>query len=304
VSIENVKSNIVNVAVSGATRILNLEQVLFAVVGSTTSTVYINEGASVPANLVIEGDFRNLVAGAGGAGMNSGPIFGAFTETGAHGPVVINFDKLNRYVDASTLTFSKYGTVAAFTYTLLENPINVLGNSGYSIQDVGIFSVNKYGGFLAAPVQSAAATAHSGGTVPDNTYYLKIVAKNAQGVTTGSNEVSIVVAGTVADTSTLTANWAASTGATGYDVYIGTSAGAENKVQSVGAVTTLVMTALPGTSGTVPTSNTAQILNTKEIINAKNVTHQIPSGTNWVTTFVDASSVTYVESLQDLVGGP
>jgi len=303
VSIENVKSNIVNVAVGGATRVLNLEQVLFAVVGATTSTVYINEGASVPANFVIEGDFRNLVAGAGGAGTNSGPIFGAFTGTvdTTISPVVINFDKLNRYVDPSTVTFSKYGTVAAFTYTLLEKPVDVLGATGHSLQDVGMFSVNKYSGFLVAPVQSAGATAGTGGTIPANTYYMKIVAKNAQGATTGSNEISVTTSGS---TSTMTANWAASTGATGYDVYVGTTAGAESVKQSVGAVTTLTMTTLPTTAGTVPTTNTAQILNTQEVINIKNVTHQVPSGTNWTTTFVDASSVLYVESLQDLVGGP
>jgi hypothetical protein len=301
-SLENIKSNIVTVAVSGVLRQLNLGQVIFAVVGATTSTVYVNEGASVPASFIIEGDFRNLVAGAGGAGLNSGPVFGAFTETGGHTPIVINFDKLNRFQNASTLTFSKYGTVAAFTYTLLESPIDVLGNAGYSLADVGIFSLNKYGGFLAAPVQANPATAHSGGTIPDNTYYIKIVAKNAQGATVGSNEKSIVVAGTVADTSTLTANWAASTGATGYDVYVGISAGAESVKQSVGAVTTLLMTALPGTSGTVPTTNTAQILNTKEIVNIKNITHQVSSGANWDTTFVDASTVTYLESMRDLVG--
>jgi S-adenosylmethionine hydrolase len=62
------------------------------------------------------------------------------------------------------------------------------------------------------------------------------------------------------------------------------------------------MTALPGTSGTVPTTNTAQILNTKEIVNIKNITHQVPSGANWDTTFVDASTITYLESMRDLVG--
>lgn len=303
-SVENVKSNYVTVSVSGVNRTLNLAQVLFAHVGSGASTVYVNEGASVPASFVIVGDFRDVVAGAGRAGMNSGPLFGAFTETGSHTPVVINFSAVNRFIAANDVRFSKYGTVAAFTYTLLESPIDVIGGTGHSLQDVGLYSMNVYGGFLAPPVQGAAATAHSGGTVPDNTYYLKIVAKNAQGATTGSNEVSIVVAGTVADTSTLTANWAAVTGATGYDVYIGTSAGAESVKASVGAVTTLVMTALPVTSGTVPTTNTAQVLNTKEVVNIKNVTHQIPSGTNWTTLFTDAASVVYVESVQDLVGGP
>lgn len=300
-SLENVKSNIVTVNVSGVTRVLNLEQVLFAVVGSTTSAVHVDQITPVAFN--IEGDFRNVIAGAGGSGMNAGPIFGAFTDVSSKVPIVINFSKLNRFVDASTLTFASDGTVAAFTYTLLESPVDVIGATGHSLQDVGIVSVNKYGGFVAAPVQNAAATANSGGTVPDNTYFLKIVARNAQGHTTGSNETSIVVAGTVPDTSTLTANWSASVGATSYDIYIGTSSGAENVVFTGATGTTHTFTALPVTSGTVPTTNTAQILNTQELINTKNVVYQVPSGTNWSTVFMDADTVIYVESLQDLVGG-
>ncbi len=301
-SLENIKSNVVTVTVSGVNRILNLEQVLFATVGATTSVVYVNEGVT-PASFTIEGDFRNLVAGAGGGVvMNSGPLFGAFTETSGHTPVVINFDKFNRFIDASTLTFSNYGTVAAFTFTLLESVQNVLGASGLSLQDVGIFSVNKYSGFVAPPVQSAAGHAATGGLVPDDTYYLKIVAVNTNGRTIGSNEISVTTTG--GGLSTITANWAASTGASGYQVFIGTASGAESSYYVVGAVTTLLILGVPGdVSGTVPTTNTAQIPNTQEFINAKNITHQIPSGTNWATTFVDASSVLYVESIKDLTGG-
>lgn len=305
-AIENLRSNIVNVAVSGVTRVLNLEQVLFSVVGSSTSDVYVNEGASNPVVFTIEGDFRNLIAGIRSGAMNAAPLFGAFTDVSSKVPIVVNLNKINRYIAGNNVTFSKYGTVTAFTFNLLEPLVDVLGMVGLSLYDVGIFSVNKTGNTLSAPVQANLATAATGGTIADNTYFVKVTATNAAGETIGSNEKSVTTTG--GGLSTITASWAATTYATGYKVYIGTSSGAENKVATItgGSITSLVLTALPGTSGTVPVSNTAvdTRLNTQEFINIKNVTHQVPSGTNWTTTFTDASSVLYVESLQDLVGGP
>lgn len=106
---------------------------------------------------------------------------------------------------------------------------------------------------LTAPVQSAPATATTGGTIPAATYFIKVTATNANGETLPSNEQSQVTTGT---TSTLTVNWGAVTGATGYNIYIGTAAGVENVVTSVGTVVTTTLTALPVTSGTPPASNT------------------------------------------------
>jgi hypothetical protein len=303
VSIENIKSNIVNVAVAGVIRQLNLAQVLFAVVGTTTSTVYVNEGS--PASFVIEGDFRNLVAGIRPGVENAGPLFGAFTDTGSgKKPIVINFNALNRFINPSTLTFGRYGTVSAFTFTLLESPADVLGNMGYSLSDVGMFFMNQTGNTLSAPVQANATTAATGGTIADNTYFLKVTAVNANGETIGSNEKSITTSG--GGLSTVTAHWAVVTGATGYNVYIGTVSGSENKVASVagGSTTSLLMTALSGTSGTVPVTNTATTPNVQEFVNIKNVTHQIPavrSGT-WSTLFIDGSTVLYLEAVRDLAG--
>lgn len=305
-SLENVKSNIVTINVSGVTRVLNLEQVIFAVVGATTSTIRINEGASFPANMVIEGDFRNIVAGAGGSGTNAGPVFGVFTDVSSKAPVVLNFDQVTRWVNGGDIKFSHYGTVAAFTYNMLESIQDVVGGTGHSLQDIGIFSVNQTGNTILPPVQSAAGHASSGGTIPNDTYFLVVTALNPSGETTVSNEVSVTTTGT--GESTITANWALSTGATsGYRVYIGTVSGAENKFLDVPAGSTTVTILSLGSldSGAPPTSNTAvdTTLNVQEYINVKNVTHQVPSGTNWTTTFTDASSVLYVESLQDLVGG-
>lgn len=110
--------------------------------------------------------------------------------------------------------------------------------------------------FLAPPVQAAANTATTGGTLPADTYSFTVTALNAQGETLESNEQSVTTTGT---TSTATANWAAVTGATGYRVYATSGAtGTEKLLVQVGAVTSYVWTGTPaiGTDDP-PTVNTA-----------------------------------------------
>lgn len=311
-SIENVKSNIVSVAVAGVLRHLNLAQVLFVEVDNSalpiTSTVYVNEGVT-PSSFVIEGDFRNIIAGIRPGKENAGPIFGRFTDVSTTFPIVVNLNQMNRFISSTDIRFSHYGTVAAFTYDLLEPLPNVMGNVGLSIYDSWIFSVNKPNpGVVSPPVQAAAATADNGGAIPDNTYFLKVVAVNANGTTTGSNEVSVTTLGSgEGNNSTITANWTAQPDATnGFRVYIGVGAGAESSYfTAVAGTTSLIITAIPGTAGTVPVVNTATTTgtNSQEFINVQNVTHQVASGlNNYLTTFIDATTVAYQENLADLVG--
>jgi len=110
---------------------------------------------------------------------------------------------------------------------------------------------------LAAPVQSALATAASGGTITAGTYRYIVTAINASGETTASNEQSIVTTGS---TSTVTVTWAAVTGATGYKLYktaAGGATGTELLYKTVGLVTSDIDTT-PGTpSGAFPAVNTA-----------------------------------------------
>jgi hypothetical protein len=117
---------------------------------------------------------------------------------------------------------------------------------------------------LAAPVQAAATNATTTGTLAAGVYRSKITAVNARGETVGSNEISTTTTGT---TSKLTFNWAAVTGATGYQVYVtavGGAANSETLLATVGAVTSYVWTGTParGTT-TVPTTNTAVVPVTK-----------------------------------------
>lgn len=110
---------------------------------------------------------------------------------------------------------------------------------------------------IPAPVQSAPSTATTGGTLAAATYYYKVTALTAAGETIGSNELSQVTTGT---TSTVTINWAAVAGATGYRIYRGTAAAGENVYYAVGAVVTFTDTGAASTAGTVPGANTAAIV--------------------------------------------
>lgn len=103
---------------------------------------------------------------------------------------------------------------------------------------------------LTASTLSLGTTSTSGGTLAAGTYYWKVSATSSGGTGIGSNEVTATTTGA---TSSQVLNWTAVTGATGYNVYRGTAAGAENiLVASVGAVTTYTDTGLAGTAGAPP----------------------------------------------------
>ncbi len=128
----------------------------------------------------------------------------------------------------------------------------------FDVQDIGAGAATLTASTLAAPVQSALTTATTGGSLPaSTTYYVVITATNASGQTTASNEETLAT-GAGTGTNTLVASWAAVTGATGYNVWIGTATGAENNyfVASGGSTLTYTITTATGTAGTVPTTNT------------------------------------------------
>jgi hypothetical protein len=99
----------------------------------------------------------------------------------------------------------------------------------------------------------------SGGTFAAGTYYWVLTATNANGETLRSNEVSATLSGT---TSSVTINWSQITGATGYKLYRGTAAGAENALITTigsGATITYTDTGSAGSGGAPPLASTAVI---------------------------------------------
>lgn len=114
---------------------------------------------------------------------------------------------------------------------------------------------------LAAPVQAAATSSTSGGTLPATSQYRYVLtATNAFGETLQSNEQTITTG--AGSTNSNTVNWAVVPGATGYKVYrtaAGGGTGTELFLATVagGATITYVDTGANTPSGALPTSNTA-----------------------------------------------
>lgn len=108
---------------------------------------------------------------------------------------------------------------------------------------------------LSAPTISGITT--GSGTLAAATYYYKVTAVNVNGETTGSAEVSHVLAAPGGNQVT----WGAISGATGYNIYRSTVTNTEHFLASVGspAVTFLDDGSLTPTSTPVPSSNTTNV---------------------------------------------
>lgn len=111
---------------------------------------------------------------------------------------------------------------------------------------------------LTAPIGLGATAVGSGGSFAAGTYYWKVTAVDGDGgETTASNEASAAVV--LNGSATLA--WTAVTNATGYNVYRGTAAGAENVlVKSNVATNGYTDTGSAGTSQSPPATNTTQQL--------------------------------------------
>jgi hypothetical protein len=148
------------------------------------------------------------------------------------------------------------------------NATNLKASAG-SVLNIDIFNVAAYSVFLklynkasaptlslATPVNSGFSTTSTGGSLAQSTtYYYRVSATNANGETLASTETSQVVGASGTATNTVTVNWGAVTGATGYRIY-GRSTGAELFIAAVGAVTTYTDTGAITPSGALPSANT------------------------------------------------
>jgi predicted secreted protein len=106
---------------------------------------------------------------------------------------------------------------------------------------------------LAAPGTVTPTPSSSGGTLAAGTYFYKVTATNAAGETIGSPEATTTTTGS---TGSVALAWSAVSGATGYKIYRGASAGAES-VFFTSATNSFTDVGGAGTAGTVPTTNTS-----------------------------------------------
>jgi len=113
------------------------------------------------------------------------------------------------------------------------------------------------GDTLDAPTNLKATAAGSGGNFAAGQYYWVVSALNDLGETEVSNEVTV----TAVDSDSVTLTWDAVDGATGYNVYRGTSANGENVLVATVSDPSFTDTGESGTSSDIPAVNTASVGN-------------------------------------------
>lgn len=150
-------------------------------------------------------------------------------------------------VNAAFATATTGGTLAAATYYYRVSALDGRGGETLASAETSLATA-----LLATPVNAAFSTATTGGTLAAGTYSYRVAAKNSFGRTLASTATTQATTGA---TSTVTVNWGAVTGATGYDVF-GRVGGSELLIASVGAVTTYTDDGSVTPAGALPASNT------------------------------------------------
>src|SRR6266436_417862 len=153
--------------------------------------------------------------------------------------------------NAEVLIAGAQAYTAQSTYALFQANA---ADGEVGIFDAATLALLAANGTLANPSGLVGSTATGAGLITAATYFYVIVGLNAAGHTNVSNEISIT---TTTSTSTNTLSWAPLAGAVSYQIWRGTTAGAEANFQTSVTNSFTDTSATGGTSGTVPTTNTA-----------------------------------------------
>lgn len=201
-------------------------------------------------------------------------------------------------VNAAFTTATTGGSLASgATYSYRVSATNALGETlASTATSIAIAAA------LATPVNAAFTTATTGGTLAAATYSYRVAAKNAIGRTLASTATTITTTGS---TSTVTVNWGAVSGATGYDVF-GRVGGSELLIASVGEVTAYTDTGSITPAGDLPAANTTATATNTVAVNWGSVTgatgyrvygrtggsELLIASVGAVTTYTDTGSIT------------
>lgn len=162
------------------------------------------------------------------------------------------FNVVGRYYDVEAPALSGSTNVPAFlvvsafvTFTprLTPGAVEYISNLDLGVQ-------------IPAPVLVSATGSTTGGTFAAGAYWFVVTATTANGETVASNQFGVTLTGS---TSSVALVWNAVDGATGYNVYRGTTTGGENKLITTTTALTYVDTGTAGTTATVPVTNTAEL---------------------------------------------
>jgi hypothetical protein len=154
------------------------------------------------------------------------------------------------YIDASTANASDKTYAAAFMNG------NVGIGTSTPTEALTLASGSNFGTYLAIPGTPVFGTVSaSGGSFANGTYYFKVAAFDSQGnLTAASSENNVTVSNGPA--ASIPVSWTAVSGAAGYRVYQGTSAGNENVYYTVYG-NSFTATNTGTTAGAAPSTNNA-----------------------------------------------
>jgi hypothetical protein len=122
---------------------------------------------------------------------------------------------------------------------------------------------------LARPASPRVSASSAGGSLASGRHYFKVVALLHSGGSLAKSSASTEVSISVSSNAAVVLSWSAVSGATGYRIYRGTSAGGQRLYRDTGSTsTTFTYTGSGESSGTVPTKST--LWNVKNLIELKN----------------------------------
>ena len=147
---------------------------------------------------------------------------------------------------AAALAYTSQATYALFQANAADGEVGI-----FDATTMALLAAN---GVIGTVKNLVGSTATGAGLITANTYYYVIVPLNAAGHGLPGNEIAIT---TTTATSTNTLNWDAVPGAVSYQIWRGTTAGAEANFQTSVTNSFTDTSASGGTSGTLPTTNTA-----------------------------------------------
>ena len=168
----------------------------------------------------------------------------------------------SKQIDVRELTFTVHmDPYSGFDSSVLRGgtvwfaeggPVTLPLGFAASVPSVNTATINAPTGFGGTP-------SGTGGTFAAGTYYWVVTATTAAGETVRSSEITATLSGS---TSSNALSWTQVTGATGYKVYRGTTAGGESSLITTigsGSTVTYTDTGTVGTGATPPSTNTATI---------------------------------------------
>lgn len=247
--------------------------------GATISTSPINS-SSIGATTASTGAFTTLSA-------SSTATFGSVVITGGtiNGtPIGSNTASTGAFTTLSASALATFSNISVTGGSINGTPIGATTASTGKFTNLTVTNTLTTYGLTSAPITLSVITtpdapvgtpSTTGGSVPADNYYFKVVATDSRSGATiaGPESAAVTTTGT---TSSIALTWTASAGATGYRIYYSNTSGGQNSYYT-SSTNSFTLTALSGTTGT------PSIINSTSRITSTRITTGV---TNSPSTFI------------------